>query len=153
MSILKSTVAGKSNVPITINWLLANGWVYKDTYEIGSNIGFYTTKIWCDDHYLVVERYLVPDFKELKKVYRYEIYWTYCTDAATYKFPIKTHYDYDKVVKYYQTKNPKERAKIKRKILSDPQVIIDCNMWFSETPKMTIDQMKISFKQVDKFFD
>ena len=34
MSILKSTVAGKSSLPITVEWLLSHGWEYRSRPDV-----------------------------------------------------------------------------------------------------------------------
>jgi hypothetical protein len=83
------------------------------------------------------------------------IVWTYKTNAAIYKFYIRTFGDYDKIVEYYNEFRPKERAKIKNKILNQPEIKRESMVWFDKAPKKkekTNDSFKVSFHEVDLFW-
>jgi hypothetical protein len=147
MSILKSTVAGKNNVPITLEWLLANGWDFRMKKDPGAlEPKLDKTKIYCDGHFLSIDN--VVDAECCKR-----IVWTYKTNAAIYKFYIKTFADYDKIVEYYKEYRPKERAKLKNRILQQPEIEKASLLWFSGTDiKQTeIKKSNISFHEVDMF--
>ena len=92
MSILKSTVAGKSSLPITVEWLLSHGWEYRSRPDVdtGKPVQDFT-KLYCSGHFLNLETYV--DFNLQRHT---NIVWTYKTNAAIYKFYIKTFGDYDK---------------------------------------------------------
>lgn len=154
MSILKSTIAGKSNVPITLEWLLNNGWEYR---KPKGNKDFKTlldrTKIYCGSHFLNIGFFIhEQEFKG------YKIYWSYKTNASIYKFYINTFADYDKIVKYYNEYRPKERAKLKNKILIQPEIEKESLLWYSGTHEIDEDfynnlgsSLKVSFHEVDLF--
>ena len=150
MSILKSTVAGKSNVPITLDWLLANGWEYrtiKDPDTLKPVVD--KTKIYCNGHFLSIDNVL--DAECCKR-----IVWTYKTNASLYKFYIKTFADYDKIVEYYSEYRPKERAKLKNKILQHPEIEKTSLLWHSgssEEPKLKKSNIsfKVSYREVCLF--
>lgn len=157
MSILKSSVAGKSSLPITIEWLLSHGWEWRMTKDPDTLKPVQDkTKIYCCGHFLTVETRIVTDLEQMKNVESYEIFWTYKTNAALYKFPVKTFGDYDKIVEYYSEYRPKERAKIKNKILNSTQVKREESLWFSKPPKQKektlSDFLKITYHEF-KFVD
>ena len=152
MSILKSTVSGKTNVPITLEWLLDNGWQYEKTKDCDTlKTVLDRTKICCDGHFLNIE-----NFVHGQEIPEYKIYWSYKTNASKYKFYIKTFAYYDKIVKYYKEQRPKERAKLKNKILQQPGIEKTSLLWFSgdiEEPKLkkSTTSFKVSYNETDMF--
>lgn len=152
MSILKSTVAGKSGLPITVEWLLSHGWEYRSRPDIdtGKPVQDFT-KLYCSGHFLNLETYV--DFNLQRHT---NIVWTYKTNAAIYKFYIKTFGDYDKIVEYYNEYRQKERAKIKNKILNQPEIKRESMIWFDKKLKKkentTEDSFKVRFHEVDLFW-
>ena len=149
MSILKSSISGQTRLPITLEWLLAHGWEYRTRPDVDTGKPIVDkTKLYCCGHFLNVNTYF--DFNNVEHT---EITWTYRTNAAVYKFPIQTFGDYNQIVEYYSEYRPKERAKIKNKILNQPQIKRESMLWFDKAPKQkekTLD-IKISFHEVDLF--